>query len=175
MQYIGSLYAPDISSADLRDLALSQLDLPSLPPNGFTVLALLLTAIATHCEDAFDQGRSILDRAIYMALEIRINSRTFANMERSRAGRELEKNVLGPLYHRRDIRQNSTSSQFLVSIPNHSLQRQKLTKNQIIHHRSERRTSVRRMRLRWCMFYLLHVNSKQKLIEIRLFPEALPR
>jgi hypothetical protein len=82
MQYIGSLYAPDVTSSELCEIALNQLDLPSLPPNGFTVLALLLTAIATHSEDDFDQGRAILDRAIYMALEIRMNSRTFANMER---------------------------------------------------------------------------------------------
>lgn len=82
MQYIGSLYAPEISSTDLRDLALQQLDSPNLPPNGFTVLALMLASIALHCEDDFGRGRSILDRAIYMALEIRMNSRTFANMER---------------------------------------------------------------------------------------------
>jgi len=82
MQYIGSLYAPDISSSELRDLALSQLDSPNLPPNGFTVLALLLTSIAIHSEDEFRQGRVTLDRAIYMALETRMNSRTFANMER---------------------------------------------------------------------------------------------
>jgi len=82
MQYIGSLYAPDISSSELRDMALSQLDFPNLPPNGFTVIALMLTAIATHSEDDSGQGRAILDRAIYMALEIRMNSRTFANMER---------------------------------------------------------------------------------------------
>jgi len=83
VQYIGSLYAPDISSSELREIALSQLDSPSLPPNGFTVLALLLMAIAMHGEDEFDQRRAMLDRAIYMALEIRMNSRTFANMERN--------------------------------------------------------------------------------------------
>jgi hypothetical protein len=82
LQYIGSLYAPEVNSSDLRNFALSQLDYPSLPPNGFTVLALLLTSIALHCEDDFDKARPILDRAIYMALEIRMNSRTFANMER---------------------------------------------------------------------------------------------
>lgn len=82
MQYIGSLYAPEVSSSELKDMALNQLDLPNLPPNGFTVQALMLMAIATHGDDEFDLGRSILDRAIYMALEIRMNSRTFANMER---------------------------------------------------------------------------------------------
>lgn len=58
------------------------MDQPSLPPTGFTVLALMIAAVALHGEDEFDQARSLLDRAIYMALEIRMNSRTFANMER---------------------------------------------------------------------------------------------
>ncbi|TVY82321.1 hypothetical protein LSUE1_G004089 [Lachnellula suecica] len=82
MQYIGSLYAPDISSIEHRDLALNQLDQPNMPPNGFTVQALLLTAIALHCNDEMDRGREILDRATYLALELRMNSREFANMER---------------------------------------------------------------------------------------------
>lgn len=82
MQYIGSLYASDVSSSDLKETALNNLNLPNLPPNGFTVLALLLSAIAMHCEDEMDQGRTLLDRAIFLALELRMNSRTFANMER---------------------------------------------------------------------------------------------
>jgi hypothetical protein len=61
---------------------MSQLDIPNLPPNGFTVKMLLMTAIATHCNAEFEQGRAILDRAIYLALEIRMNSRAFATMER---------------------------------------------------------------------------------------------
>jgi hypothetical protein len=82
MQYIGSLYAPDISSAEHKELALSQLDLPNMPPNGFTVQTLLLTAIALHCDDEMDRAREVLDRAMYLALELRMNSREFANMER---------------------------------------------------------------------------------------------
>jgi hypothetical protein len=82
MQYIGSLYASDISSTELRAAAMSQIDMPNLPPNGFTVQMLLMTAIATHCDAEFEQGRAILDRAIYLALEIRMNSRAFATMER---------------------------------------------------------------------------------------------
>lgn len=98
MQYIGSLYASDISSTPLREHALSQLDSPSLPPNGFTVLALLLCAIATRSEDEVDHGRSILDRAIYMALEIRMNSRTYANMERDPVLAESWRRVYWGLY-----------------------------------------------------------------------------
>lgn len=82
MQYIGSLYAQDFSSAELREIAFNQLDIPGLPPNGFSILALLLAAIAMHAEDEMERARITLDRAIYMALEIRMNSRTFANMER---------------------------------------------------------------------------------------------
>lgn len=82
MQYIGSLFAIEFPSAELREVAMKQLDVPNLPPNGFTVLAMLLMAIATHGEDEMVRARAMLDRAIYLALEIRMNSRTFANMER---------------------------------------------------------------------------------------------
>ncbi|KAJ8066195.1 hypothetical protein OCU04_005281 [Sclerotinia nivalis] len=82
MQYIGSLYAPDLPSAEFRAIALSQLDLPSLPQNGFSVQALLLLAIAIHAEDERGKARAILDRNICMALEIGMNHRTFAGLER---------------------------------------------------------------------------------------------
>lgn len=82
MQYVGSLYAQDFSSSELRAIAFNQLDMPGIPPNGFTVQALLLMAISMHAEDEIEHARITLDRAIYMALEIRMNSRTFANMER---------------------------------------------------------------------------------------------
>ncbi|ESZ96962.1 hypothetical protein SBOR_2644 [Sclerotinia borealis F-4128] len=82
MQYIGSLYAPDLQSAEFRAIAFSQLDVPSLPQSGFSVQALLLLAIATHSEDEREHARVILDRNICMALEIRMNYRAFAEMER---------------------------------------------------------------------------------------------
>jgi hypothetical protein len=82
MQYIGSLYASDTSSTELHAAAMSQLDMPNLPPNGFTVQMLLMTAIATHSDAELERGRVILDRAIFLALEIKMNSRTFAAMER---------------------------------------------------------------------------------------------
>ncbi|CZR51450.1 uncharacterized protein PAC_01326 [Phialocephala subalpina] len=81
MQYIGSLYATDISSSKFREVVLNELDSPSLPSTGFTVLALLVAAIATHCEEEMERGRAILDRAIVMALELEMNSHTFASME----------------------------------------------------------------------------------------------
>ncbi|KAA8575019.1 hypothetical protein EYC84_004240 [Monilinia fructicola] len=82
MQYIGSLYAPDLSSAEFRAIASSQLDLSILPQNGFSVQTLLLLAIAIHAEDEREQARAILDRNICMALEIGMNHRAFAGMER---------------------------------------------------------------------------------------------
>ncbi|TAQ84187.1 hypothetical protein B7494_g7482 [Chlorociboria aeruginascens] len=82
MQYVGSLFASDIPSAGLRDIALNQLNLPDMPLNGFTVQTLLLLAIATHCEDEILHSRSILDRAIYTALDISMNTSNFANLER---------------------------------------------------------------------------------------------
>lgn len=61
---------------------MSLLEMVNLPPNGFTVQALLVAAIAVHAQDDTVKARAILDQAIYVALEIRMNSRTFANMER---------------------------------------------------------------------------------------------
>jgi hypothetical protein len=81
MSYIGSLYAPEISSDTYREAALLQLDQPFLPPNGFTVQTFLLTAIALHLEDKPDLARTILDKAIFMAVELGMNSLDFANFE----------------------------------------------------------------------------------------------
>jgi hypothetical protein len=82
MRYIGSLFAQDLPSEEMKEAAMKVIDDPTLPPNGFTVQALLLTAIAVHSQDDMLKSRTILDRAIYLALDLRMNSRTFANMER---------------------------------------------------------------------------------------------
>ncbi|KAF7911282.1 uncharacterized protein EAF01_002789 [Botrytis porri] len=82
MRYIGSLYAPDLPSSELRAIAVSQLDLANLPQNGFSVQTLLLLAIAVHAEDERQQARAILDRNICMALKLGMNHRAFAAMER---------------------------------------------------------------------------------------------
>ncbi|KAF7960665.1 hypothetical protein EAE96_000339 [Botrytis aclada] len=82
MQYIGSLYAPDLPSAEFRAIAVSQLDLVNLPQNGFSVQTLLLLAITVHAEDERQQARAILDRNICIALELGMNHRAFAEMER---------------------------------------------------------------------------------------------
>jgi len=82
MQWIGSVYSPDVPSTELGEMAMNQIEMATLPPNGFTVQALLLAAIATHSQNDMIRSRALLDKAIYLALEIRMNSRTFANMER---------------------------------------------------------------------------------------------
>lgn len=82
MQYIGSLYAPDLPSVEYRATAVNQLDLVNLPQTGFSVQTLLLLAIAAHAEDERHQARAILDRNICMALELGMNHRAFAEMER---------------------------------------------------------------------------------------------
>jgi hypothetical protein len=76
------MYSSDTPSAELREIAMNQIEMANLPPNGFAVQTLLLAAIATHSQGDMIRSREILDRAIYLALEIRMNSRTFANMER---------------------------------------------------------------------------------------------
>ena len=77
---------------------MNQLNQPTLPPNGFTVLALLLAAIVTHCEADFDNARILLDRAVYLALELGMNSRVFAAMERDPVLAESWRRVYWGLY-----------------------------------------------------------------------------
>jgi hypothetical protein len=98
MQWIGSLYAPDVTSAGLRDIALNQLHRLVLPPNGFTVQTLLIAAIAVHCEDDMVLSRALLDEAILLALEIRMNYRAFANMEGDPVLREPWRRTYWDLY-----------------------------------------------------------------------------
>ncbi|RDL33227.1 uncharacterized protein BP5553_08666 [Venustampulla echinocandica] len=81
MEYVGSLYDPDISTNEQRDLALEQLEIATLHPTGFTVQALLLTANALDLEDRTDLSRTVLDTAIYLALELRMNIQEFASLE----------------------------------------------------------------------------------------------
>lgn len=83
IKYIGSLYLKDSNRTLLRDVAIEQFNAPDVPSNGHTVLALLLIAIAMYGQDEFDRARLLLDRAIYMAVEIRMTSRNFANQEQN--------------------------------------------------------------------------------------------
>ena len=78
MEFIGSLFAKTSAKRAMQERAESILLVASLPANGFTVQALLSFAIAVHSCDEFTNARGILDRAIRMALRIKMNSETFA-------------------------------------------------------------------------------------------------
>lgn len=78
MEYIGSLYIPHIPSEYLRHKISTELSAGNLPMTGFSVQALILFALATHCCNNFEESRVLLDRAITMALEIKMQSRSFA-------------------------------------------------------------------------------------------------
>jgi len=52
---------------------------PDLPLTGFTVQALLLLSVASHCCSNFQQARELLDKAISIALDIGMQSQEFAS------------------------------------------------------------------------------------------------
>lgn len=81
MQYIGSMYVPDVDSSEARAIAMGNFDPQSMPSNGFTVQALLLAAIAVYADDKLENARVVLDGAINMAIELGMHHRTFATME----------------------------------------------------------------------------------------------
>ena len=78
MEFIGSLYLPDVPSEPLRERASIKLAADTLSMNGFSVQALVLFAVATHCHNNFEEAQVLLDRAIAMALEIKMHSKSFA-------------------------------------------------------------------------------------------------
>ncbi|KAA8645275.1 fungal specific transcription factor domain-containing protein [Aspergillus tanneri] len=66
----------------MREKAVHQFESPDLPVNGYTILALLLLSITTYAQDDSTRARTLLDQAIYMAVEVGMNSRIFANREK---------------------------------------------------------------------------------------------
>lgn len=79
MEYTGSLFATKATAnGDLRQRAERMLLVDIPPPTGFTVLALLILAITTHSNNELSRGREIMDRAIQVALDIKLNSSSFA-------------------------------------------------------------------------------------------------
>ncbi|KIM93884.1 hypothetical protein OIDMADRAFT_172967 [Oidiodendron maius Zn] len=78
MEYIGSLYLPHIPSEGLKERISNELVTGNLSMTGFSVQALMLFALATHCCNNFGEARVLLDTAITMALEIKMQSRLFA-------------------------------------------------------------------------------------------------
>jgi hypothetical protein len=98
MLYIGSLFAPEALTEELRENALSHVQIANMPLTGFNVLAILLTTMAIHGEDYAAKSRSLLNRAITLALGLGINfSKLCEHGSRPISERKLETNVLGTL------------------------------------------------------------------------------
>ncbi|RDW76007.1 hypothetical protein BP5796_06828 [Coleophoma crateriformis] len=81
MWYIGSVHTEHGRSAVLRERMLQQVDLQDLPPNGFTVQAFLITALVLQAEDEMDRARNLLDRAIFLALQIGLHTKAYSSIE----------------------------------------------------------------------------------------------
>ena len=78
LEYIGSIYMPEVPTDPLLQRAHDLLNSINLPFNGFTVQALLLLALALHCSDEYKIAEQYLDRAIDIALTIGMNRQCFA-------------------------------------------------------------------------------------------------
>lgn len=81
IQYIGSIYAPSISSAPLKLKAQQGLETIRLQDHVMTaydVQAVLLYSIAVYWCDESEKGLELLDEAIHMALRLGMNQRVFA-------------------------------------------------------------------------------------------------
>lgn len=77
LEYIGSIYLPNISSSPFQQAAQEKLDV-ELPNTAVSVQALLLFALARHCCDELEIANRYADRAIEIALYIRMNTQRFA-------------------------------------------------------------------------------------------------
>ena len=78
MAFIGSTYTTKGQSIYLREKALTEMAAPDLPRTPFSVQALLILSIGTHCCSDFQLARDTLDRAINIALELGMHCRNFA-------------------------------------------------------------------------------------------------
>jgi hypothetical protein len=78
MQFIGSLYAPTISSAPLEEQVKIALAEPRPYASGYEVQALILYSIAVYWCGNIQRARELLDVATSQALTIGMNLRQFA-------------------------------------------------------------------------------------------------
>lgn len=78
LQFIGSLYAPEVQSRHLEDLVKASLEESRLNANGFEIQAIVLYSIAVYWCDEIDRARDLLDEAIRKATGIGMNLRAFA-------------------------------------------------------------------------------------------------
>ncbi len=73
MSFIGSLYAPSISSSLTEKQVRTELSKNQRQPTGFLVQALLLYSIAVYWSNEIERSLELLDNAIYLALELRMD------------------------------------------------------------------------------------------------------
>ena len=78
LEWIGSIYAPWTPSKPYQMIALEAVTLPDLAHTPFNVQALLLFALAEFHSISRAEARKHLDKAIKIALELRMNERDFA-------------------------------------------------------------------------------------------------
>lgn len=76
--FVGSTYTATGQSPSGKQNATAALSRPDLPRNGYSIQALLLFAISTHCCNNFSYARQLLNRAINIAIDIELFSRNFA-------------------------------------------------------------------------------------------------
>lgn len=78
MDYVGSLFAPSPSDQELRRTRAENTLRPEFAPrNGFTVQALLMFAIAMQAHQKYGSAKSTLDRAVGLAIELRMFSASY--------------------------------------------------------------------------------------------------
>ncbi|CAG8950842.1 hypothetical protein HYFRA_00003059 [Hymenoscyphus fraxineus] len=78
LNYIGALYTPGIQTDTPRQIAHEKLNEDSLPKNAFSVQALILFSLAIHCLDEYEAAEEYLNKAIDIALLIKMNTQEFA-------------------------------------------------------------------------------------------------
>jgi hypothetical protein len=78
LQYVGSVYAPWISSEPYLKTALEALSSPALAHTPFNVQALMVLAIAQYYHNLKQEGQAWLNLATSLALDLGMNQRDFA-------------------------------------------------------------------------------------------------
>jgi hypothetical protein len=80
LHWIGSLYAPWTPSEPFYDVAAEVMNEASLAHTPFNVQALVLFALAQYHSDMKTEARKSLDKAIDIALDLRMHERYFAQL-----------------------------------------------------------------------------------------------
>ncbi|KAF2827486.1 hypothetical protein CC86DRAFT_290224 [Ophiobolus disseminans] len=80
MQYAGSIYAPWTPSEPYFKTALQSLTSPNLAHTPFNVQALMLFALARYHFNMKEEGQKLLELAVSIAVELRMNEKCFAQV-----------------------------------------------------------------------------------------------